>query len=801
MFYYAGQNATTWSVKIPKNTGSLNNTTDKFYGSSGSVYATPSGKSFTIPNNVSVVVQDGVLGDGEVATKTGWVGQDVTFNIVPNDSSKSGFVSCTNNQTGTFKNNVLTVSNITSDTTCTVTFDTMRTVLYNDGTLILNELGVNRASNISTHGTVTKEYEAMSDSNSYVFSTDANERPWANERISIKSVEFGSKIKPVATDAWFSIMDNFASISCYNLDTSETTSMEGMFASSSHNVQNIIFDLSNFNTGNVTSMVSMFEDLGSPSVNITLDLSGWNTSKVSNMTSMFKYLGRDASTINILGLDNWNVSNVTNTNEMFLGVGENSNGSFINIGNLTKWDTSRIEDMSEMFYGFGNENTKISSIGRLTIPYGAIIYSLVHSPGFVGDFFIDGSMANDSAVFDGAATVSGSKINLYYNNDDADAEGMVDKYIKEYGPNSSNKGNIYKVSTTNNNLTVNVVVQDGTLNDDATKEVAYGSNVSFNVVPGDSSLYGSVECENGTVGFIKNNVLTLKDVKNSDTCTVSYGETRTILYENGTFVINELISKIDEHSSLYGGVITDFEPMSDSNSYVFDDVGSPLWGDALPGVKKVIIGSSVKPLSLAYWFYSGVALESGEFYNLDTSETINVKEMFAGTGTEVTDEGNGYPDFILKGLDMWDTSKVTDFSGLFAASGPNSTVWNVGDISKWDTSSATDMSNMFGNAGYRAKIFNLNLSRWDTSKVTNMSSMFIDTGHDSAIFNLDLSGWDTSSVTNMSSMFSDTISYSAKCSIKIPKKTGNLTNTGSKWYGASDSVYAEPLKEMNFTLS
>ena len=49
-FNGAGSNATSWTVKIPSTTGSLTNTTSKWYGSSESVYANPlSGKSFTLP--------------------------------------------------------------------------------------------------------------------------------------------------------------------------------------------------------------------------------------------------------------------------------------------------------------------------------------------------------------------------------------------------------------------------------------------------------------------------------------------------------------------------------------------------------------------------------------------------------------------------------------------------------------------------------------------------------------------------------------------------------------------------------
>ena len=50
MFTSAGSFATSWLVKIPSKTGSLTNTTSKWYGSSSSVYAEPnSGKYFTLP--------------------------------------------------------------------------------------------------------------------------------------------------------------------------------------------------------------------------------------------------------------------------------------------------------------------------------------------------------------------------------------------------------------------------------------------------------------------------------------------------------------------------------------------------------------------------------------------------------------------------------------------------------------------------------------------------------------------------------------------------------------------------------
>ena len=68
-----------------------------------------------------------------------------------------------------------------------------------------------------------------------------------------------------------------------------------------------------------------------------------------------------------------------------------------------------------------------------------------------------------------------------------------------------------------------------------------------------------------------------------------------------------------------------------------------------------------------------------------------------------------------------------------------------GHISLWDTSNVTDMSGMFINA-YN---FNKNIRGWDTSNVTDMSCMFWGANE----FNQDIGNWDTSKVTGMRGMF------------------------------------------------
>jgi surface protein len=66
-------------------------------------------------------------------------------------------------------------------------------------------------------------------------------------------------------------------------------------------------------------------------------------------------------------------------------------------------------------------------------------------------------------------------------------------------------------------------------------------------------------------------------------------------------------------------------------------------------------------------------------------------------------------------IEKWDTSQVTDMSGLFQ----DNTTFNE-DISGWNTTGVTNMSNMFKNAA----AFNQDIGSWNTAGVTDMTSIF-----------------------------------------------------------------------------
>ena len=90
-----------------------------------------------------------------------------------------------------------------------------------------------------------------------------------------------------------------------------------------------------------------------------------------------------------------------------------------------------------------------------------------------------------------------------------------------------------------------------------------------------------------------------------------------------------------------------------------------------------------------------------------------------------------------------DTSKITDMSCLISFAQSSRTDFN--GIENWDTSHVTDMSGMF----YCCDRFNQDISSWDVSSVKDMSHMFWGCKQ----FNQYIGSWDVGNVKEMQDMF------------------------------------------------
>ena len=298
-----------------------------------------------------------------------------------------------------------------------------------------------------------------------------------------------------------------------------------------------------------------------------------------------------------------------------------------------------------------------------------------------------------------------------------------------------------------NKYTINVVVQNGTV-DTSSKQIEYNKNGTFNLTPNIEGTLGTLTCTNGQKGKIESNILTVSNITNNTTCTVTFKDTFTTLYEDGTLIINESVKNRNTNITTHGNITKEYEAMSDSNSYVMKNPWQQPWESEHDSIKSVEIGQRIKPISTAYWFGLLSNMTTGNFANLDTSSVTNMYGMFNSAGENAT-------TWSIGDLSKWDVSSVTNMYGMFNSAGKNATTWNIGDLSGWDTSKVTNMSEMFYFAGYSATTWNIgDLSGWDTSSVTDMSEMFYFPGNSATTWNIgDLSGWDTSKVTNMSYMF------------------------------------------------
>ena len=614
--------------------------------------------------NVNVIVQNGTI-NGD-STKQIEYNKNGTFNLVPTESDAVGTVTCTNNQNGTINNNILTINNVTNDTTCTVKFVDSVTTLYTDGTLIINEALGNRNTNIETHGAVTNEYEAMSESNSYVM-TD-NTQLWKNKRKSIKSIEIGRKITPISTAYWFYSLSWMKKGDFTNLDTSKVTDMSSMFYDAGYNATTFNLNLSNWNTSSVTNMSSMFGYAGNYSDTINLNLSGWSIQKVTNIKDMFKYAGKDSTTFS-LNLSNWNASSVTDMSYMFYQAGKNSTTFNLNLSN---WNTSSVTDMSYMFSDTGYKSTKFTieglsnwDVSKVTNMYFMFYYAGKYAPTWsIGNLskWNTSSVTNMSGMFYQA----GSSVPTW-------SIGDLSKWNTSSVTDMS-----YMFSDTGYKSTKFTI--EGLSNWDVSKV----TNMYF------MFYYAGKYAPTWSIGNLSK--WNTSSVTNMSGMFNSAGKNAT------TWNIGDLstwdVSKVTDMSSMFnsGGqksATWNIGNLSGWNTSSVTDMSSMFYSAGLR--------ATTFNLNLSSW---------------DVSKVTDMSDMFNSAGLSAT-------TFNLD-LSKWNTSSVTNMRYMFYCAGQNSTTFNL-NLSNWNTSSVTNMSSMFNAVGYKATSWSVTIPK-TTGSLTNTTS-------------------------------------------------------------------------------
>lgn len=143
--------------------------------------------------------------------------------------------------------------------------------------------------------------------------------------------------------------------------------------------------------------------------------------------------------------------------------------------------------------------------------------------------------------------------------------------------------------------------------------------------------------------------------------------------------------------------------------------------------------------------------------NVDTSNVIDMSNLFAGTGMiaasfSTYEDASDIPNNIAVNIpiDLLNTSNVTDMSSMFAFSFIPQISDNSVYMLNLDTSNVENMSNMFLGFYDLFDTYHIDISNWNTSKVMNMSGMF---GFSVGLETINLRIIDTSNVTDFSNMF------------------------------------------------
>ena len=441
-----------------------------------------------------------------------------------------------------------------------------------------------------------------------------------------------------------------------------------------------------------------------------------------------------------------------------------------------------------------------------------------------------------------------NKDNIIYSSDSIDYIMLLDDHVGvdlEYsqnpdGSNPTSLKNVKKLSYTinhntsylkiqtfrQNTITVNAT-EGGTASSSST-DVRIGESVTLTATADEGYIFDG--WYDGDTKVCDTAEFAVENVTEDKTYTAKFTEkiqkTSKLFSTDMFFKLNTVLAEDIEFSTPIK--IISFVDLNDydlegitTSDYSADLDGSVLaWYDEatftlyIGGYGKIIAGRS-----LAHAFAGSTDLNRITGLDmLDTSNVTDMEEMFSACGRDskefTLDLGDNFDTSNVTNMKMmfydcgsltldlgnkFDTSKVTNMYGMFSGCGSSSFTLNLGD--KFDTSNVTNMGYMFSHCGGSSKAFTLNLGdKFDTSNVTHMEGMFNYCGRNSRAFALDLGDkFDTSNVTDMRGMFNYCGEYCPSFSIDFGDKfdTSNVKDMSEMFSNGSKSLTTLDLSIFN----
>ena len=381
------------------------------------------------------------------------------------------------------------------------------------------------------------------------------------------------------------------SVSLSGLDCSEVTDMEAMFM----NARISQIDLTGLRTSKLTSMGSMFEGC---QIKDNLDLSGFNTEKVTSMSSLFK----NCTATNIC-LASFKTSNVTDMSSMFEGC------SKLTSLDLTTFNTENVQNNCSMF-------KDCSSLTSLTF----------------GNFYV-GFSTNLSAMFQGCSALTSVDLSKFNTANVIDMQYMFDgcKSLASLDVSMFDTGNVLNMCNMFSGCSslTELDLMNFSTSNVQTMDNMFAGNSSLVWIFADSK-FSTASCTRGNGMF--NGCESLLGAINYDASKTDYkyANCTTGYFADKNKGRNTYV-RWNENNKMLTFYYSYYKQSGDYELNTGTD--TPGWNKHRQITKKVVFDKSFKdqsPWTCRMWFFKTKITSIEGIENLDVSGTRNMTSMFEG---------------------------------------------------------------------------------------------------------------------------------------------------------------------------
>ena len=512
------------------------------------------------------------------------------------------------------------------------------------------------------------------------------------------------------------------SVSLSGLDCSEVTDMEAMFMNAS--ISQI--DLTGLRTSKLTSMGSMFEGC---QIKDNLDLSGFNTEKVTSMSSLFKNcIATD------ICLTSFTTPNVTDMSSMFEGCQIKDNLDLSGFDTekvtsmsslfknctatgicLTSFKTSNVTDMSSMFEGCSKlTSLDLTTFNTENVQNNCSMFkdcSSLTSLTF-GNFSV-GFSTDLSAMFQGCSALTSVDLSKFNTANVIDMQYMFDgcKSLASLDVSMFDTGNVLNMCNMFSGCSslTELDLMNFSTSNVQTMDNMFAGNSSLVWIFADSK-FSTASCTRGNGMF--NGCESLLGAINYDASKTdkNYANCSTGYFADKNKGRNTYVR-------LKNGVLTFYYSYyKQSDDYGLNSgAEDPEWYKNRKKITKAVFDKSFKdqsPWTCRRWFFQAYALTSIEgIENLDVSGTRNITSMFESCNKlKVLDLSNFYtPNLNIMNNVFKDCTNLTT---IYAS--------DKFQIGKQGTDVFTGCNNLKGEIGFQKSKTDMTYANYKTGYFTKI---------------------------------------------------------------------------------